>query len=76
MPEQAVWRVTWAIPAPTSATLRAAVRMVGPPLLLVSSRPRWRHNVRRGSGEANVYFNLTNIQLAALTPTLSVAPPF
>jgi hypothetical protein len=37
MPGQAVWRVkrvTWAIPAPTSATLRAAVRMVGPPLLL------------------------------------------
>jgi hypothetical protein len=37
MPEQAVWqvkRVTWGIPVPTPATLRAAVRMVGPPLLL------------------------------------------
>ena len=78
MPEQAVWRVkrvTWAIPAPTVAALRAGTRRVGPPLLLgllaavlaTQLQPRvWR-------GQAEVYLNLTNVQFAAANSNLSLA---
>lgn len=78
MPEPAVWqakRVTWAIPVPTLAALRAAARMVGPPLLLgllaavlaTQLQPRvWR-------GQAEVAFNLTNLPIAASSSPMSVA---
>jgi hypothetical protein len=69
MSEQAVWRVkrvTWAIPVPTLAALRAAARLGGPPLLLgllaavlaTQLQPRvWR-------GQAKVSFNVANLALA------------
>jgi capsular polysaccharide biosynthesis protein len=74
MSEQAVWRVkrvTWAIPVPTLAALRAAARMVGPPLLIgilaavlaTQLQPRlWR-------GQAEVYFNVPNLAIAVTSPT-------
>ena len=80
MPEQAVWqvkRVTSGIPVPTPATLRAAVRMVGPPLLLglLAVVVATQLQARVWRGQAQVYFNVRDPNLIASTTALTTLWP-
>lgn len=73
MAQQAVWqlkRVTLRIPVPSVAALRGRSWMVGPPLLLglLGALLATQLQATAWRGEAEVYFNVSNLALTSYAP--------